>query len=417
MSENCLIALLISPASWGNRQLLEGITTYARQHVRWRFVLQEHTATGTVDKWVLRAKPAGVIAEITSTRMTRSLKRLAVPIVDVLEEHPTPDVPQIVCDDRKLMERAIAHLRNKGLRHLAFVGEKDRHFASQRRRWFWDYSLRRCRQEGLSDRDAKAMTAVTMMPHKALLPDGLKTLAEWLNSLAKPVGVVACNDEWGAQILRACGEYGLRVPDDVAVIGADDDPIFCQMSDPPLSSIDCHARTVGYEAAAILHGLICRRTSAPRMKLIDPGPVQGRGSTDVLAINDSDAVAAIRFVRDQACAGGTPGRAAAKLGISRRTLERMFAKHLGHAPATEISRVRLDRIRELLAGTDLSLADIARRVGIRHVETLHRLFKRRFGLAPGDYRAASDSLKSLTSQRGRPRRDTKRGTSRQEEQS
>lgn len=406
MPESTLIALLVSPASWSNRQLLEGITAYAQRHARWRFVLQEFTANGAVDKWVVRAKPAGVIAEITSARMARSLQRLAVSIVDVLEEHPAPHIPQIVCDDRKIVQQAIDYLRDKGLRHLAFVGDRGRHFARQRRRWFHDHVLLRCRQEGVSERDARAMSAVAMLPSKALLPDGLTALAEWLGRLPKPVGVVACNDEWGGQILRACAEHDLHVPDDVAVIGVNDDPIFCQMSDPPLSSIDCHARTIGYEAAALLHGMISRGVSPPPITFIDPGPVQERGSSDVLAFPDKGAVAAVRFIRDRACAGFSPARVARKLGISRRTLERMFTRHVGHSPAMEISRVRLERVRELLACTDLPLADIARRVGIRHVETLHRVFKRHFGLAPGGYRAANVPRTRSPGRRRRPRAAT-----------
>jgi LacI family transcriptional regulator len=386
---NLLIALLISPANWGNRQLLQGITSYARQHAQWRFVLQEVTADGTVDKWLLRARPAGVIAEITSRGMARTLRRLGVPIVDVLEEHPVPHVPQIVCDDRNIVRRAVDHLRAKGLQHLAFVGDRDLHFAMQRRAWFAEFVPAVSRRRRAAGGASRAASPVAMMPASALLPEGLAQLAEWLMSLPRPVGVIACNDEWGSQVLRACCEHGLHVPDDVAVVGVGDDPIYCHMSDPPLSSIDCHAPAIGYEAAAMLDRLISGGPAPPPISFVDPGAVQERGSTDVLAIRDEQAVAAVRFLRTHACAGITPATAATKLGISRRTLERLFTRHVGHSPAAEISRVRLERARELLAETDLPLGTIARRVGLTHVETLHRVFKKRFGATPGGYRLAA----------------------------
>lgn len=402
MPGNPLIALLISPASSGNRQLLQGITAYARQHARWRFVLQEMTADGRVDGWLLRAQPAGAIAEITSRGMARTLRRLGVPVVDVQQEHPVPHVPQIICDDRMIVRRGVDHLLDKGLRHLAFVGDRDRRFAMQRRLWFSEIAPLRLRQKRGASRRARVTASVAMLPAAALLPGGLAALAEWLAALPRPVGVVACNDEWGAQVLRACSEYGLHVPDDVAVVGVGNDPIHCQMSDPPLSSIDCHAPAIGFEAAAILDRMIGGGAYPPPITFIDPGTVQDRSSTDVLAISDQQAVTAVRFLRTHACAGITPAKAAAKLGISRRTLERLFARHVGHSPAAEIGRARLERVRELLAETDLSLGVIARRVGIGHVETLHRVFKKRFGTTPGGYRRTTPG--SPTGRRTRRRR-------------
>lgn len=404
MPGSTLIALLIEPVSWANRQMLEGITAYARQHSRWRFVLQELTADGTVDKWIMRAKPAGVIAGITSPGMARMLRRMGVPIVDVLEEHPTPHIPQIVCDDQKVVRRAVDHLLDKGLRSLAFLGDRDRQFAKRRCSFFRDHAMLRHRQLGVAEKAAKNKTATMLLPASALLPGGAPALADWLTALPKPVGIVACNDEWGSHILRVCSELDLHVPDDVAVIGAEDDAMYCQMSDPLLSSIDCHAQAIGSRAAAMLDGMIRRGESPPPITFIEPGAVQGRGSTDVLAIADPEAVSAIRFLREYACTEITPTSAASKLGISRRTLERIFTRYVGHSPAEELRRVRLERARELLAATALPLADVAHRVGIPHVESFHRAFKRRFGSAPGRYRS-ENSLRFARRRRGTASRE------------
>ena len=400
-----LIALLISPGSWRNRQLLDGISAYSRQHTQWRFTLQEFTERGAVDKWLLRAKPAGAIAEITSSGMVKTLQQAGMQVVDVLEEHPVPHVPQIVCDDQKLVRTAIDHLLDRGLHNLAFIGDRDRHFARRRRLLFAEY-LRLQHHQSQRPESALPTAHVTMLPGTSLLTTGLSGLADWLDSLPKPVGVVACDDMWGAQVLRVCRERGLRVPDDVAVIGVDDDPIFCQISDPPLTSIDGNAHAIGYAAAALLDGMINRQESPPPITFVEPGAIQTRGSTDVLAIPDQEAVAAVRFLRMHACAGLTPANAAAKLGMSVRTLERLFDRYIGHSPAVEIGRVRLERARDLLTATDLPLADIAQRAGFTHVESLHRVFKKRFKMSPGGYRRAN--MPAVALHTGRPARRSRR---------
>ncbi len=399
MPRSVLVAVLVDPASWGNRQLLEGVTCYARRKADWRFILQELMVDEAVDKWLLQAKPAGVIAEITSLRLARMLQRLRVPIVDVLQEYSLPHVPQIMCDDQKVVRHAVDYLLAMGLRSLAFVGDKHRHQSKSRRSFFGEYVRLRRREGGVSEDGAKVTSAVAMLPCSALLPGGVATLAQWLDSLPKPVGVVACDDEWGSQILLACGERGLHVPDEVAVLGVGDDPIYCHMSDPTLSSIDCHAQNIGYRAAAMLDAMMSHGSMPPPITFVEPGPIQGRGSTAILAIPDPHVVTAIRFVRDHACSGLTPDLAASRLGVSRRTLERMFIKHVGHSPTVEMRRVRLERAKELLADTDLPLAEIARSVGIPYVETLHRVFKKEFGQSPGRYRSTHSRATSTIRRR------------------
>lgn len=405
MSERTLIALIIELRSWGSRQVIDGVTAYSREHAPWQFVLQEVIDDGAIDKWLLRAKPAGVIAEVTSRAMSKALQRMSVPVVDILGEHPTPQIPQVVCDDREVARQAVDHLFDRGLRHIAFVGERGRQSAEERGKACEEHVLRPGGRARGSEKAAQVSFVAALFPGASLLPDGLAGLAAWLRGLPKPVGVVACDDMWAAQILRACGDYSLHVPDDIAVIGADDDPVFCQMSDPLLSSIDCNAHAIGYQAAAMLHGMVSRAETPPPVTVVPPGTVRSRGSTDVLAIADQDVVTAVRLLREHACTGLGPDDIAARLGVSRRTLERMFDRHVGHSPANEMNRVRLERARELLAATALPLAAIATRVGIANVETMHRLFKRRFGVTPGGYRRlnSDSSPRSQESAKGRRR--------------
>lgn len=385
MQEAQLVAILVEPRSWHNRLVIEGVAAFCREQTAWRLVLGDEIGGSRVDRFV-RSRPAGVIADITSPSVAKAIHRLGVPAIDIAGLYPVPSISRVVCDDSQIMRRAVDHLLDRRLRHIAFVGERGHRLAEQRRRWCEEHVLQSDGRRGSVDA-TPVFCAAAMLSGVSLLPDRLAGLAAWLRGLPRPVGIVACDDVWGGQVLRACGDHGLRVPDEVAVVGVGDDPVYCQMSDPLLSSVDPAAVSLGWKAAAVLHAVLSRGVNPPAMTLIAPGVVQSRASTDVLAIGDENVVAAVRFLRENACSGITPGSVASRLGLSRRTLERMFQRHVGRSPAAEIARVRLETVRELLATTSLTLAAIASRVGFANVETLHRCFRRQCGETPGAFRS------------------------------
>lgn len=382
MNRPLRIALIVPPISWYGRLLIDGITAYSREHGPWRFVLQTDTGDNRVESWVRRWKPDGVLARITERRMAAQLRRLGVPVVDLLEESGRSRIPRIVCDDEEVVRRAVDHLFERHLRNFAYVGRRDTYFSRRRQSCFRAYVRLRQRAVGTT---ARLTSADVLLPWESM-PHLRVELAEWIRNLPKPVGIVACNDVWGAQVLRVCSEYDFCVPDDIAVIGIDDDPVICQVSTPTLSSVGVNAHAIGYRAAAMLEGMILRGQSPPSVTFVEPGPVRARASTDTLAIPDADAMAAVRYLRAHACEQLSPKTVALALGVSRRTLERLFLSHVGHSPAVELTRVRLGRTRELLIETDLSLADVAKRTGFFHPETLHRIFKKEVGITPGEYR-------------------------------
>jgi LacI family transcriptional regulator len=162
--------------------------------------------------------------------------------------------------------------------------------------------------------------------------------------------------------------------------------VLCQLSDPPLSSVDPNAQKIGYEAAAALHRAIEGSEPPPDVTLIEPAGVVVRRSTDVLVIADQDVVNMVRYIREHACDGLTTQSLSEQAAISRRTLERWFAEHVGHSPSEEIARVRIERVKDLLLTTELALEEIAPLAGFEHLKSMHRLFKSRLGLTPGEYR-------------------------------
>jgi LacI family transcriptional regulator len=214
-------------------------------------------------------------------------------------------------------------------------------------------------------------------------------VARWLHGLPKPVGLMACNDMRGRQVLDACRVIGAAVPEEVAVIGVDNEEILCELSDPPLSSVVPNAERIGYDAASTLSAMMAGGRCRPKRVLVEPLGVLTRRSTDVLAVEDRQVAAAARFIRDHACEGIQIGDVLRAVGMSRSTLERRYQKFMGRSPKHDLLRFRLERAKQLLAETDFPVALVAEKLGFEHTEYLSVVFKKKTGLTPARFRAYS----------------------------
>jgi len=213
-----------------------------------------------------------------------------------------------------------------------------------------------------------------------------ESLFAWLEPLPKPVGVLAANDVRARHVLEACRRFGLRVPDDVAVIGVDNDELICELASPPLTSIVQGTEEIGYRAARLLDRLMRRRSRAVSNLLVAPVAIIERASTDLVATGDRVVAAALTFIRQNACAGIGVPQVARGIGVSRSTLDGHFKRVVGRTVHEEILRVQLNASRNLLVTTPLSLEEIARRVGLCHAQYFSALFRRVCGQTPGQYR-------------------------------
>ncbi len=178
------------------------------------------------------------------------------------------------------------------------------------------------------------------------------------------------------------------MPDEVAVIGVDNDQVICDFCEPPLSSVIPAAERIGFEAAGMLDRLMRGEKLENRHVRIKPLGVAARQSTDVMAIDDSEVVAALKLIRERACAGLSVNEILQSVPIARSSLERRFRKSVGRSPQAEIRSVQLKRARQLLCETDLPLAQIASLTGFKHSEYFSVVFKREVGQTPGQYRAS-----------------------------
>jgi len=222
-------------------------------------------------------------------------------------------------------------------------------------------------------------------------------LTRWLGQLPLPVGLASCNDLRGQHVLEACRRAGLAVPEQVAVIGVDNEELLCRLCDPPLSTVIPSARRIGYEAARLLDGLMSRSSPPPTAELlIPPSGVVTRQSTDTLAVDDPDVRAALQFIRESACDGIRIDDVLREVPISRSLLERRFRQAIGRSPHAEIRAVQVRRAAQLLTETDVPLKRIADLSGFAHMEYLSYFFKRATGESPRDYRRSHGLRPSTT---------------------
>jgi LacI family transcriptional regulator len=197
---------------------------------------------------------------------------------------------------------------------------------------------------------------------------------------------MACYDIRGWQLLEVCRRIGVAVPDEVAIIGVDNDELLCNLSDPPLSSVAPDTHRTGYEAARLLDQWMQGECPEAVAHLIDPLGVITRQSTDVLAIEDRIVSQAVHFIRNHACDGIKMEDVLREIPVSRRVLEHRFKSQLGRTPHEEIVKVQFQRVVQLLVETSLSLEAIARRTGFKHAEYFSVAFKQQFGMPPSRYR-------------------------------
>jgi LacI family transcriptional regulator len=215
----------------------------------------------------------------------------------------------------------------------------------------------------------------------------LTEIADWLRSLEKPVGLLARDDLRAREVLDACRLAGLHVPEEIAVLGVNDDELICEMADPPLSSIIHNARRVGYEAAAMLENLMSGGKVLADI-VVDPLGVHARQSTDLLAIEDAEVAKAVRFIREHACDGIRVDDVLDQVTLSRRALEKRFRAAVGRPPHMEIRRAQLERVKQLLVTSDYKLERIAEMTGFSTAQYLAGLFHRIVKMTPGAWRAA-----------------------------
>ena len=357
----------------------EGNPRYSRECGPWALYHEPgHMQAGLPD-WLRRWQGDGLITRVRSAEVADLLARMQLPVVDVLDDFPRPKIAGVRVSNPGIARLAVEHFLDRGFRESAYCGIEGRRWSHLREEAFVEYV-----------RAAGYRCEVYHLPRQETLPwyaeAERERLAEFVRRLPKPNAILACNDLAGQRVLDACRRADVAVPENTVVLGVDNDESLCEISDPLLSSVDPAYAQIGYQAAAVLDRTMQGEPPPERELLWQPTEVIVRRSTDILAINDTELAAAVRFIRDRACDGIGVADVVRHVGISYSTLKRRFREVFQRSIHDEIIRVRLERARELLAGTDLPLAVIARQSGFQHQESLGAVFKAHFGSTPGRFR-------------------------------
>jgi LacI family transcriptional regulator len=327
----------------------------------------------------------GVIGRIQSRRLADQLLKAGLPVIamdksaEVCESgHPLAEVPDPRPDSYRLGRLGAEHFIERGFQRFAYCGYTGRRWSDERHRGFGERLAEAC----FDCRVYEPPRAATRQPWNRERP----ILEKWLASLPRPVGILAANDIRGRQLLETCQRVGAGVPDEVAVLGIDNDVMLCELSDPPLSSIALSAEPAGRSAAALLDEIMTTGRREYREIVVEPVGIVTRRSTDVIAVDDTVVATAMKFIRKNARFPIGVEDIVTHSGVSRRSLQVRFQKALGHPIREEIQRARLTLARQMLLETDLPVWKVAQTAGFNSLSYLERVFRRATGMSLAKYR-------------------------------
>ena len=370
------VALLIETTRSYGRNVLRGVADYARIHGPWIFHLSVDAPMRTVPpkaEW----DGDGIIAQPhQDERLLMQLRDSGLPVVSLSGPPGFGGLPAVRVNQEAVPRLALDHFRQRGFVRFAYCGSPGERF--------WPRTGDMFRQMA----EEAGYTCEIYEPGYASAadtPHRLTPMVDWLRTLRKPTALLAGNDPKAREVLDACRIAGLHVPEDIAVLGVNDDELICELANPPLSSIIHNARRVGYQAAAMLDQLM-GGAKVVEDQVVDPLGVHSRQSTDLLAIEDPEIATVVRFIRENACSGIRVDDVLDQVPLSRRAMETRFRNAVGRPPHMEIRRVQLERVKELLVNSDYKLEKIADMTGFSSAQYLAGLFHRVVGVTPGTWR-------------------------------
>lgn len=373
------MALLIETSNAYARGLLDGIIAYQREHELWSIYVGEQGRGAKPPVWFTNWKGDGIIARIETEAIASVVHGTRLPMVDVSAARLLKKIPWVETNDCEIARLAAQHLIGRGFQTLAYCGEPKYNWSKWREKEFLAFA-------------EEAGCECHVFAGKSRCDKGFSwarergRLAEWVQNLPKPIGVMACYDFTGQQLLDICRELEIAVPEQMAVIGVDNDVRLCRLCTPPLSSVIPDTHRTGYEAAHLLDQMMRGKKITNKTILISPLGLAERQSSDVYAIDDNDIVTALRFIREFACKGITVADVLKAVPLSRRMLEHRFQKLVRRTPHAEIIRIRMDRACRLLRETNLSLSEITNRSGFANPDYFSVAFKKFMGMNPRSYR-------------------------------
>lgn len=375
------VAVLVDTStSWG-RRIIEGIHHYQSLRKGWQLFVEPRGVEQR--RWLPPGwKGDGVIARVGFPELSQQLKELDLPVVNVSGIRiPDTSYPRITTNFVEAANIAADHFLDAGFRHFAYFSLLGLEYVAEHREAF----CRRVENAGWSSHVFEAKPQMGAAEPEWVTD--LDRLAGWLAKLPKPLAVLTWNTSGAREVLYACAQGGLRVPEEISVMSGAEDDLLCKVAPVPISAVNPAAEEIGFRAAERLEAMMTRPRSASRKDLlVSPLGVVVRRSTETLAVEDPTLVKALRYIREDPARAMHVDDIAAHAGICRRVLEQRFAKLLGRSPASEIRRVRIERAVHLLKTTRLPVSIVAQRSGFNTAEYMAAVFRSQFDSTPLSFR-------------------------------
>ncbi len=377
------VAIILDPSNMYQRRIIRGIAEYVQQHARWRLFIEPAAADMVPDPRTWRGD--GVIAYFGDRRTEEFVAEAGVPAVSIergLRAMPRK-IPVVATDNAAIGRMAAAHYLDKGFHHLAYCGatEPSAYWCEPRAAAFAAAAL---------DAGATFSRFAQRQRIARNWPAALASLAEWIATLPPRTGILTVNDARARHVVEACGLAGRRVPEDVAVLGVDNDEMLCELTTPSLSSIEHDTREIGRRAAETLDTLMKGKRCHGSV-LVPPVGVTERRSTEQVAVEDAEVAAAIAFLRANVASPLHVEDVARASGLSLSTLKSRFKAVVGRPVHAELQRLRIEEARRLLATTSIPVKKVASLAGFIDVSHFTTAFRRHTGLPPGRYRTQTSS--------------------------
>jgi LacI family transcriptional regulator len=381
MQKRKVVVLMIETSLGYGRGLLRGIAKYSKLHGPWSFYRElpcyAHSQIQHSIQRLEKVAPCGAIIREPTPRQVEYFIKQKIPII-ISPNLLNSQIPTIRTNSKKMAQLAADHFIERGFKNFAYCGFTKMHWSKNRYENFAQELKRR--NYSLSHFSASVKTLLN--PKEKIVAKFI----DWLDSLPKPVGLMACNDDMGRFVLETCKFAGFHVPEQIAVLGIDDDELACELTDPPLSSIALHSEKAGYEVAKLLDSLMAGEKMKGQIIYLDPSRVIVRQSTDIMAIEDNDILQAIRYIHEHYKEPITVEDVARETHLSRSYLYKKFMKIMEHSVSDEINKNRINYICKILTETDLPICKITMSLGFTGIEHIARYFQKATGMSPNEYR-------------------------------
>ncbi len=377
------IALILETHRSSIRGIVRGIFYYSKLYGPWRIYQTQPfylNASGSRQalQQICRWQPDGIIADIPNRKTLEKIKSIGVPFVGIPYEELFEGIPCVVDEHGQAGVLAAEHLLDRGFRHFAYCGFSHFYWSDIRAGGFQG----RLAKEGYKviKYDQPQQKNYSWQKEQSLL-------IKWLRSLPKPIGIMACNDDRGQHIMEACRLAGVHVPEEVAVIGVDNDPLICDICIPPLSSVSLNFDKAGFECARALdHILEVGNNTENNHVVVQAMNVIARQSTHILAMEDRDVAHALRYIRQHIREPVQVNDLVEEMSLSRHVLYKKFKTAIGRSIHEEIRRTRIEEVAHMLIQTRLSISQIASLMGYESVKHFARVFRKEKGMTPLAYR-------------------------------